>query len=140
MLRVKLHFQSTLEIGKMKVYYWTIFFGLLIFVNATQGLYLTHALAGEVCAHEPTCLQNLPHHLKRFDRKIFLQRPTRSDRFVSIFYQKSTLENRARGNQKTLNWLKMATKSNFRNLKLKSHEEYLIYRTYFIKKNTWFSS
>ena len=69
----------------MKVYYWTILFGLLIFVNATQGLYLTHALAGEVCAHEPTCLQNLPHHLKRFDRKIFLQRPTRSDRFVSTF-------------------------------------------------------
>ena len=30
----------------------------------------------------------------------------------------------------------MTTKSNFRNLKLKSHEEYLIYRTYFIKQKT----
>ena len=49
------------------------------------------------------------------------------------FCQKSTRENRARGNRKTLKWLKMLTKINFRNLKLKSHEEYLIYRTYFIK-------
>ena len=31
---------------------------------------------------------------------------------------------------------KMITKSNFRNLKLKSHEEYLIYRTYFIQQKT----
>ena len=32
------------------------------------------------------------------------------------------------------------SKINFINLKLKSHEEYLIYRTYFIKQKTWFSS
>ena len=41
-------------------------------------------------------------------------------------------ENRARGNRKSLKWLKTVTKSNFRTLKLKSHEEYLIYlRTIF---------
>ena len=39
---------------------------------------------------------------------------------------KSTVENRAPGNRKTLKWLKRITKSNFRTLKLKSHEEYLI--------------
>ena len=49
------------------------------------------------------------------------------------FCQKSARENRARGNRKTQKWLKMVWKSNFRNLKLKSHEEYLIYGTYFIK-------
>ena len=53
-----------------------------------------------------------------------------------IFASKSTRENWARGNRKTLKWLKMITKSNFRNLKLKSLEEYLIYRTYFIKEKT----
>ena len=46
---------------------------------------------------------------------------------------KSPRENGARGNRKTLKCLKTITKSNFRTLKLKSHEEYLIYRTYFIK-------
>ena len=49
------------------------------------------------------------------------------------FCQKSPRENRARGNRKTLKRLKTTTKSNFRTLKLKSHEEYLIYRTYFVK-------
>ena len=34
--------------------------------------------------------------------------------------------------EKTLKLLKMVTKCNFRNLKLKSREEYLIFRTYFI--------
>ena len=47
-----------------------------------------------------------------------------------------THENWARGNRKTLKWLKMLTKINFRTLKLKSHEEYLIYRTYFVKQKT----
>ena len=42
-------------------------------------------------------------------------------------------KNRARGNRKTLKWLKMITKCNFRTSKLESHEEYLIYRTYFVK-------
>jgi len=32
------------------------------------------------------------------------------------------------------------SKINFRNLKLKSHEEYLIYRTYYVRLKTWFSS
>ena len=36
-----------------------------------------------------------------------------------------THENRARGNRKTLKWLETVTKSNFRNLKLKIHEELL---------------
>ena len=49
------------------------------------------------------------------------------------FCLKSTCENWARGNRKTL---KMTTKLNFRTLKLKSHEEYLIYRTYFVKQKT----
>ena len=49
------------------------------------------------------------------------------------FCLKSTCENWARGNRKTL---KMITKLNFRTLKLKSHEEYLIYRTYFVKQKT----
>ena len=74
MLRVKLHFQSTLDIGKMKVYYWTIFFCVCFFVNTTQGLYLTHPLVR---------MENLPYHLERFGRSIFEQRLTRSDRFVS---------------------------------------------------------
>ena len=54
--------------------------------------------------------------------------------------RKSPRENWARANRKTLKWLKMITKFNFRNLKLKSHEEYLIYRTFFVKQKTWFSS
>ena len=41
-------------------------------------------------------------------------------------------KNRARGNRKTLRRPKMMSKINFRNLKLKSHEEYLICRTYFV--------
>ena len=58
----------------------------------------------------------------------------RNSRFFSInFAQKSTRENRARGNRKTLKWLKLISKTNFRTLKLKSHKEYLIYRTYFVK-------
>ena len=47
---------------------------------------------------------------------------------MNFYYQlsqKSTHENWARGNRETLKWLKMLTKSNFRNLKLKSHEEYI---------------
>ena len=42
------------------------------------------------------------------------------------------LKNRARGNRKTLQRPKMMSKINFGNLKLKSHEEYLICRTCFI--------
>ena len=49
------------------------------------------------------------------------------------FCQKSPRENRAQGNRKTLKWLKTIAKSNLRTSKLKSHEEYLTYRTYFIK-------
>ena len=44
-----------------------------------------------------------------------------------------TLKNRARGNRKTLRRPKLMSKINFRNLKLKSHEEYLICRTYFVQ-------
>ena len=43
-----------------------------------------------------------------------------------------TPKNWTRGNRKTLKRLKMKSKMNFRNLKLKSHEEYLICRTYSI--------
>ena len=43
--------------------------------------------------------------------------------FFQQFCQKLTRENRARGNRKTLTWLKMTKKSYFRNLKLKRHEE-----------------
>ena len=52
------------------------------------------------------------------------------------FCQKSTRENRAEGNRKTLICLKIITKSNSRTLKLKSHEEYLVYRTYFVMPKT----
>ena len=41
-------------------------------------------------------------------------------------------KNRARGNRKTLKRPKMMSKINFSNLKLKSHNEYLICRTYFV--------
>ena len=52
----------------------------------------------------------------------------------SIDFAKNQPEkSQARGNRKTLKWPKMTTKSNFRTSKLKSHEEYLIYRTYFMK-------
>ena len=47
-----------------------------------------------------------------------------------------TPKNRARGNRKTLKRLKTMSKLNCRNLKLKSHEEYLICRPYFL----WFSN
>ena len=46
--------------------------------------------------------------------------------------QNQPLKNRARGNRKTIKRPKIMSKINFRNLKLKSHEEYLIYRTYFV--------
>ena len=49
-------------------------------------------------------------------------------------------KNWARGNRKTLQRPKMMSKINFRNLKLKSHEEYLICKTYFVLTKTWFSS
>ena len=39
-----------------------------------------------------------------------------------------TLTNRARGNRKTLKSPKTMSKINFRNLKLKSHEEYITCR------------
>ena len=45
---------------------------------------------------------------------------------------KLSTKNRARGNRKTLKRPKMMSKINFRTLKLKSHEEYLICRTYFV--------
>ena len=47
-----------------------------------------------------------------------------------------TPKNRARGNRKTLQRPKTMSKIKFRNLKLKSHEEYLICRTYFVKSKT----
>ena len=56
---------------------------LALLSTLAHGYYLTHALAGEVCADDASCLRNLPHQLKRMDRKIFLQRPTRFDRYVS---------------------------------------------------------
>ena len=49
-------------------------------------------------------------------------------------------KNRARGNRKTLQRPKSMSKINLRNLILKSHEEYLICGTYFVKQKTWFSS
>ena len=45
---------------------------------------------------------------------------------------KKLLKNWARGNRKTLKRPKMMSKINFRTLKLKSHEEYLICRTFFV--------
>ena len=47
---------------------------------------------------------------------------------LTQFCQIFTLENRARGNRKTLKWLKMVSYSKFRNLKLKTCEEYLSHR------------
>ena len=44
----------------------------------------------------------------------------------------SGFKNRARGIRKTLKRPKTMSKLNFRNLKLKSHEEYLICRAYFV--------
>ena len=41
-------------------------------------------------------------------------------------------KNQDPGNRKTLKRPKMMSKLNFRNLKLKSHEEYRICRTYFV--------
>ena len=49
-------------------------------------------------------------------------------------------KNQARGNRKTLKRPKVMLKINLRNLKLKSHEEYLICRTYFVYQKTRFSS
>ena len=43
--------------------------------------------------------------------------------------ENKTRENRARGNRKSLKWLKKVSYSKFRNLKLKSCEEYLSHRT-----------
>ena len=47
---------------------------------------------------------------------------------LTQFCQILTLENRARGNRKTLKWLKKVSYSKFRNLKLKTCEEYLSHR------------
>ena len=47
-----------------------------------------------------------------------------------------TPKNRARGNRKTIIRPKMMSEITFGNLKLKSLEEYLIYKTYFVKKKT----
>ena len=44
----------------------------------------------------------------------------------------------ARANRKILKWPKMVSNITLTNLKLKSHEEYLKSRTYFILKMTWF--
>ena len=43
------------------------------------------------------------------------------------------LKNRAGENRKTRNKPKKVPKPSYRNLKLKSHEEYLIYRKYFVQ-------
>ena len=51
-----------------------------------------------------------------------------NNQFKALKFRK----NWARGNRKTLKRPKMMAKINFRNLKLKSHEEYLICRTYFV--------
>ena len=59
-----------------------------------------------------------------------------NDKFKAL----KTPKNRARENRKTLKRPKTLSKINFRNLKLKSHEEYLICRTYFVLSKTWFSS
>ena len=48
----------------------------------------------------------------------------------------SNPKNRARGNRKTLKRPKTMSKINFRNLKMKSHEEYLICTTYFVMYKT----
>ena len=56
-----------------------------------------------------------------------LERKKEIQQFLIIRFQKS-----ARGNRKTLKRPKMMPKLN---LKLKSHEEYLICRTYFVYSN-----
>ena len=83
-----------------------------------------HSILCPPCPNPKFKMKTLPQDCATFDFQNW------SDRCP--FCQKSTRENRARGNRKTLKWLKMTTKSNFRTLKLKSHEEYLIYRTYFV--------
>ena len=52
--------------------------------------------------------------------------------FSHYYKKKNSYKNRARGNRKTPKRPKMMSKINFRTLKLKSHEEYLICRTYFV--------
>ena len=56
--------------------------------------------------------------------------------FSINFAQNQTFKNQARENRKTLKWPKTMTKSNFINLKLKRHEEYLNYGTYYVKQKT----
>ena len=63
--------------------------------------------------------------LRRFDKK-------RQRKGLKI----KSPKNRARENRKTLKRPKMMSKINFENLKLKSHEEYLNCRTYFVQLKT----
>ena len=53
--------------------------------------------------------------------------------FSINFVKNSTRENRGLRKLKNSKMPQNDNKSNFRNLKLKSHEKYLIYRTYFVK-------
>ena len=59
---------------------------------------------------------------------------------ITVFKNLKAPKNPARGNRKTLKSPKTMSKINFKNLKLQSHEEYLICRTFFVKSKTWFSS
>ena len=69
-------------------------------------------------------------------QKSLLVNPNRAELKVNKIVEltlKVTLKNRARGNRKTLRRPELMSKVNFRNLKLKSHEEYLICRTHFVQ-------
>ena len=70
------------------------------------------------------------------DRLTALAHLTYPMRWIQCSFKSTALlpdpKNWARGNRKTLNRLKMMSKLNFENFKLKSHEEYLNCRTYFV--------
>ena len=90
---------------------------------------ITNALKTSRCTFQH-CLTF--HHEHVHFKKSLLVNPNRAELKVNKIVEltlKITLKNRARGNRKTLKRPELVSKVNFRNLKLKSHEEYLICRT-----------
>ena len=70
----------------------------------------------------------------------FMNKERQNYNLHRVASQKLEAKNQAQGNRKTVKRPKMLSKINFRNLKLKSHEEYLICRTYFVCKRLDFQA
>ena len=89
------------------------------------------ALLGYIFSSKTIAKRLEEKHSKKRAKRANLYYITPIQLLQNVHNEKQLLKNWVRGNRKTLKRPKMKSKIKFRNLKLKSHEEYLICRIYF---------